>query len=88
LKVLVAEDNPLNQKHDPADGDQAWHHVDVVANGRGCGGRRRQETYDAVLMDVLMPEMARPAGGGGDLPALAARHAPAAGRAHGDGCAR
>jgi CheY-like chemotaxis protein len=57
LHVLIADDNALNQnllrrlvlKH--------GHSVDVVSNGREAVAAVAQEPYDAVLMDVLMPEM-------------------------------
>jgi CheY-like chemotaxis protein len=57
LKVLVAEDNPLNQNTLRRLVTKLGHHVDVVANGREAVAAVAKESYDAVLMDVLMPEM-------------------------------
>jgi CheY-like chemotaxis protein len=57
LKVLVAEDNPLNQNTIRRMVTRLGHHVDVVANGRDAVAAVAKEAYDAVLMDVLMPEM-------------------------------
>jgi len=57
LKVLVAEDNPLNQNTLRRLVSKLGHHVDVVANGREAVAAVAKESYDAVLMDVLMPEM-------------------------------
>ncbi|TMD90153.1 MAG: response regulator [Chloroflexi bacterium] len=57
LKVLVAEDNPLNQNTLRRLVGKLGHHVDVVSNGREAVAAVAREQYDAVLMDVLMPEM-------------------------------
>jgi len=57
LKVLVAEDNALNQNTLRRLVTKLGHHVDVVANGREAVAAVAKESYDAVLMDVLMPEM-------------------------------
>ena len=57
LKVLVAEDNALNQNTIRRLVTKLGHHVDVVANGREAVAAVAKESYDAVLMDVLMPEM-------------------------------
>lgn len=57
LKVLVAEDNTLNQNTLRRLVIKLGHHVDVVSNGREAVAAVAKEQYDAVLMDVLMPEM-------------------------------
>ena len=57
LRVLVAEDNALNQNTLRRLVGKLGHHVDVVANGREAVAAVAREAYDAVLMDVLMPEM-------------------------------
>ncbi len=57
LKVLVAEDNLLNQNTLRRLVTKLGHHVDVVTNGREAVAAVAREAYDAVLMDVLMPEM-------------------------------
>ena len=57
LRVLVAEDNPTNQKLVSALLDQHGHHVSMVNNGRLAVERAAQEPFDIILMDVQMPEM-------------------------------
>ena len=57
LRVLVAEDNPTNQKLVSALLDQQGHHVSIVSNGRLAVERAAQEPFDIILMDVQMPEM-------------------------------
>ena len=57
LRVLVAEDNPTNQKLVSALLDQHGHHVSIVNNGRLAVERAAQEPFDIILMDVQMPEM-------------------------------
>jgi CheY-like chemotaxis protein len=57
LHVLVADDNALNQNLLRRLVGKLGHRVDVVSNGREAVAAVAQETYDAVLMDVLMPEM-------------------------------
>ena len=57
LKVLVADDNALNQNLLRRLVVKLGHNVDVVSNGREAVAAIAQTPYDAVLMDVLMPEM-------------------------------
>jgi CheY-like chemotaxis protein len=57
LKVLVADDNGLNQNLLRRLVVKLGHNVDVVSNGREAVEAVAQTPYDAVLMDVLMPEM-------------------------------
>ena len=57
LRVLVAEDNPTNQKLVSAMLDQKGHQVTVVGNGRLAVERVAHEAFDLILMDVQMPEM-------------------------------
>ncbi len=57
LKVLVADDNALNQNLLRRLVVKLGHNVDVVSNGREAVSAVAQTPYDAVLMDVLMPEM-------------------------------
>ncbi len=56
-KILVAEDNSLNQKIATfllqKDGAQ----VTMVANGREAVIQLAQDAFDVVLMDLQMPEM-------------------------------
>ena len=57
LRVLVAEDNAVNQKLVARLLEKRGHNVEVVANGRDALNALEQGTYDMVLMDVQMPEM-------------------------------
>jgi len=57
LKVLLAEDNPINQKLVVILLRKAGFSVDTVDNGLQAVGKVREEPYSAVLMDVQMPEM-------------------------------
>jgi len=80
LRVLVAEDNPVNQEVTAGILRQRGHHVDIVADGHAAVEAVRAGTYDVVLMDVHMPrldgiEATRVirglSGGKGDLPIIA-----------------
>jgi CheY-like chemotaxis protein len=59
LRVLLAEDNPINQTVAMALLDYAGATVTVAGNGREAVDllAREPDGYDAVLMDVQMPEM-------------------------------
>jgi len=57
LRVLVAEDNPTNQKLVTVLLEQQGHQVSIVTNGRLAVERAAQEPFDIILMDVQMPEM-------------------------------
>jgi CheY-like chemotaxis protein len=57
LRVLIADDNALNQNLLKRLVAKLGHTVDVVSNGREAVASVAQQGYDAVLMDVLMPEM-------------------------------
>jgi PAS domain S-box-containing protein len=57
LRVLVAEDNPTNQKLVVALLKQQGHHVSMVGNGRLAVERAAKQRFDVILMDVQMPEM-------------------------------
>jgi CheY-like chemotaxis protein len=57
LHVLVADDNTLNQNMLRRQISKLGHKVDVVSNGRQAVSAVEQQPYDALLMDVLMPEM-------------------------------
>jgi CheY-like chemotaxis protein len=57
LRILVADDNALNQNLLRRLIMKLGHAVDVVSNGREAVAAVAQEPYDALLMDVLMPEM-------------------------------
>ena len=57
LKLLVAEDNHVNQLIFTAMLAKLGHHLDIVPNGREAVEAARGAEYDAVLMDMRMPVM-------------------------------
>ena len=57
LRVLLAEDNPINQKLAVILLQKAGYSVDAVENGALALEKVQANQYNAVLMDVQMPEM-------------------------------
>jgi PAS domain S-box-containing protein len=57
LRVLVAEDNPVNQQVAVGMLERAGHQPTVVGNGREVLALLERGAFDLVLMDVQMPEM-------------------------------
>ena len=57
LRVLLAEDNLINQTLAVRVLEKRGHTVVVVNNGKDAVERWDQEKFDLVLMDVQMPEM-------------------------------
>jgi len=81
LRVLVVEDNPVNQRLVEAFLGEAEHIPVLASNGREALAALERESFDAVLMDIEMPDMdgfqttaairAREAATGSRLPILA-----------------
>jgi PAS domain S-box-containing protein len=57
LRILLAEDNLVNQKVAAGMLERAGHRVVVVNNGRDAVAALERQPFDLVLMDVRMPEM-------------------------------
>ncbi len=57
LRILLAEDNPVNQRVALFMLERLGQKAEVVADGREAVEAMRQFAYDVILMDVLMPEM-------------------------------
>ena len=56
LRLLLAEDNPINQKLAVTVLQKAGYSVDTVDNGADAVAKAKANTYHAILMDVQMPE--------------------------------
>ena len=57
LRILLAEDNKINQKFAAVLLGKAGHSVTVVENGHQAVDAVRRSTFDVVLMDIQMPEL-------------------------------
>jgi len=57
LRVLLAEDNPVNQTLAIRILERLGHKVQVVTTGKEAIGLAQAEEFDLILMDVQMPEM-------------------------------
>ena len=57
LRILVAEDNPVNQKVAKAIMERLGYSADYVGDGLEAVAAVERQPYDVVLMDMQMPEM-------------------------------
>jgi signal transduction histidine kinase/CheY-like chemotaxis protein len=57
LRVLLAEDNAVNQKIASRFLEKEGHHVTLASDGRQALAALDRQNFDVVLMDVQMPEM-------------------------------
>ena len=57
LRVLLAEDNEVNQRLAARILEKQGQHVTIVSNGREALAELEKEDFDVVLMDLEMPEM-------------------------------
>ena len=57
LRILLAEDNPVNQKLAIRLLERMGYRADVASNGAQAVAALEGSTYDVVLMDVQMPEV-------------------------------
>ncbi len=57
LRILLAEDNTVNQKLSLRLLEQMGYRADVASNGLEAIEAVNRQTYDVILMDVQMPEM-------------------------------
>jgi CheY-like chemotaxis protein len=57
LRILLAEDNLVNQKLAIRLLEQMGYRADLASNGKEALESVARQTYDVVLMDVQMPEM-------------------------------
>ncbi len=81
LRILLAEDNLVNQKLAIGVLEKLGHHVSVASNGLTALDKIANDDFDLVLMDVQMPEMdgltatrelrKREAGTDGHMPVIA-----------------
>lgn len=55
--ILLAEDNPVNQRLTVRMLEKMGHQVDVVADGREAIASAQRQRYDLILMDCQMPEV-------------------------------
>jgi signal transduction histidine kinase/ActR/RegA family two-component response regulator len=57
LRLLIAEDNPVNQRVASRMLQKLGYQADVVDNGRLAVDAASREAYDVIFMDVQMPEL-------------------------------
>ena len=57
LRLLLAEDNPINQKLAITVLQKAGYSVDSVDNGQDAVSKAKANQYNAILMDIQMPDI-------------------------------
>ena len=57
LRILLAEDNTINQKVATRMLERIHYRIDVVANGLEVIEALKRQSYDVIFMDIQMPEM-------------------------------
>jgi len=57
LRILLAEDNPVNQRLASRLFEKRGHSVVIVGNGRAAVEAFAKQAFDVIVMDVSMPEM-------------------------------
>jgi len=57
LKILLAEDNPVNQRLAMRLLERRGHHVELAASGREAIECLDRQHFDLILMDLQMPDM-------------------------------
>jgi signal transduction histidine kinase/DNA-binding response OmpR family regulator len=57
LRILLAEDNPVNQRLAVKLLEKQGHRVVITGNGKEALAALEREKFDLILMDVQMPEM-------------------------------
>jgi PAS domain S-box-containing protein len=57
MRVLLAEDNPVNQRLALRMLEKLGHSVNIAKNGKEAVKKARSGAYDVIVMDVQMPEM-------------------------------
>jgi len=57
LRILLAEDNLVNQKLAARLLEKHGHHVTIAGNGREALEHLEEQGFDLILMDIQMPEM-------------------------------
>ncbi len=57
MKILLAEDNAINQKLAVRILERMGYRIDIVSNGLEAVQSIKRQHYDLILMDVQMPEM-------------------------------
>jgi CheY-like chemotaxis protein len=57
LRILLAEDNPVNQRLAIRLLERRGHHVDLASTGHEAIAFAERERFDLILMDLQMPDM-------------------------------